>query len=210
VPGRLLRSRRDTEEGLDPYLAFLVFAGLGLGMWAVAPPLRLTVLWIVLGTAVLLYAESGGLELDFSLLNLGRGVLLGLIVSLPLLVFLKDYLNAMAFKLYATRDSLALFHRLVFIAAPIEEAFFRGYLQRERGLMPAVGAYALAGLIYWLPGTPFLALLIIIGAMAGLGGIYGYVNQRYGLTASIGCSAVVYFVLMVCPGMIDAFVEMLV
>jgi membrane protease YdiL (CAAX protease family) len=210
VPVRLLRNRRRGQDGLDPYLALLIFAGLGLGMWAIDPQLRLTLLWIALASAVLLYAESGSLDVDYSLLNLGRGALLGLIVSLPLLIFLKDYLHAMAVQLYETRDTLALFHRLVFIAAPIEEAFFRGYLQRERGLLPAVGSYALAGLIYWLPGTPFLALLIIVGAMAALGGIYGYVCERYGLTASIGCSMVVYFILMVCPGLIDAVVEMLV
>jgi len=210
MPRQSPKEQTQTHNGVDPYLAFLVFAGLGLGTWAIDPELRLTILWIALGIAVLFYAEDERLELDYSLPNLGRGALLGLILSLPLLIFLKDPLHAMALQLFATNDVLALFHRLIFIAAPIEEVFFRGYLQQERGLLPGIGAYALAGLIYWLPSTPLLALLIITAAMAVLGGIYGYVRRRYGLTASIGCSMVVYFVLMVCPGLIDAIIEMLV
>ena len=210
MPRRPLNEQRRSLGSADPYLSFLIFAGLGLGTWAIDPQLRLTILWMALGTAVLLYAESGRLELDYSLLNLGRGALLGLILSLPLLIFLKDPLQAMALQLFVTNDILALFHRLVLIAAPIEEAFFRGYLQEERGLLPGIVSYALAGLIYWLPRTPFLGLLIITGVMGILGGIYGFVRRRYGLTASIGCSMVVYFVLMVCPGLIDAIIEMLV
>ena len=210
MPRQSSNEQSNAYDSIDPYLAFLVFAGLGLGTWAIGPQLRLTILWIALGMAVLLYAERGYLELDYSLLNLGRGALLGLILSLPLLIFLKDPLHAMARQLFVTNDVLALFHRLIFIVAPIEETFFRGYLQQERGLLPGIGAYALAGLIYWLPTTPLLALLIITAAMGVLGGIYGYVRSRYGLTASIGCSMVVYFVLMVCPGLIDAIIEMLV
>ena len=85
-----LKGSSRTREGGDPYLAFLVFAGLGLGTWAMEPQVRLTILWIALAAAVLNYAQDERLELDYSLLNLGRGALLGLIVSLPLLVFLKD------------------------------------------------------------------------------------------------------------------------
>lgn len=210
MPRESSKERRDARGGVDPYLAFLIFAGLGLGMWAIDPQLRLTILWLALAVAVLFYAENGRLELDYSLLNLGRGALLGLIVSLPLLIFLKDPLHAMALQLFVTNDVLALFHRLVLIAAPIEEAFFRGYLQEELGLLPGIGAYALAGLVYSLPTTPLLGILIITAAMGTLGAIYGYVRRRYGLTASIGCSMVVYFVLMVCPGLIDAILEMLV
>ena len=210
MPRQSLKEQGQAHDGVDPYLAFLIFAGLGLGTWAINPQLRLTILWIALGIAVLFYAEDGRLEVDYSLLNLGRGALLGLILSLPLIIFLKDPLHAISLQLFVTNDVLALFHRLIFIAAPIEEAFFRGYLQQERGLLPGIGAYALAGMIYWLPTTPLLALLIITATMGVLGGIYGYVRRRYGLTASIGCSMVVYFVLMVCPGLIDAIIEMLV
>ena len=193
----------------DPLFAYLIFAGVGLGLWQVDLQLRLTILWLALLVALLICCEAEPFETEYSLLALGRGALIGFIVSAPFLLFLRDDLSTFVSRLYSTRDTLALFHRAVLLASPIESLFFRGLLQDRRGLPIALGLYATTGLIYFLPRSPFLALLIVMAAMGALGGLYGYVRQRYGLTASMSCQATASFTLIVCPLLIERLLEML-
>jgi len=193
----------------DPLLAYLIFTGVGIGLWQLNFHFRLTVLWLVLLGAALFYCDREPLDIQYSLLALGRGALIGFILSFPFLLFFRDYLSTFVSRLFSTRDVLALFQWVVLLAAPIEGLFFRGLLQERRGLSIATGLYATAGVIYFLPRSPILALLIAMLVMGTLGGVYGYVRIRYGLTASIGCQAMTSFVLMVCPLLIDQFLEML-
>jgi len=196
---------------INPYFTFLLFAGLGLGMWPVESQTRITVLWLVLLGISLLQAAQSPITLDFSLANLGQGALVGLIVALPFVVLAPDFLRATATRLYASSDGLILFQRLVLIAAPIEELYFRGYLQREQNLVVTAILYGAAGLVYFLPGsTAFVAILLsVVVGMVLLGFVYGYVCQRYGLTASIACHAVVNFGLLVLPLILTRLTQVL-
>lgn len=205
------RGRRGEKAHFDPYFAFLLFVGIGLGTWRVELPLRLTTLWLALLGLVMVYAEERPLEARYSLLNLGRGALVGLIASAPLLFLSREFLNTTAARLYGTSDILLLFQRLVLLAAPIEELYFRGFVQRERGVFNGALLYALASAIYFLPGRlSFWSVIAVVSlGMGFLGLVYGYIYQRYGLSASIACHMVVNFVLMVIPSLLKQIAAML-
>jgi membrane protease YdiL (CAAX protease family) len=103
----------------------------------------------------------------------------------------------------------ALFQALTFVSAPIEELYFRGVLQRERGLLSAAVLYGLAGAVFFLPifrGFALILLAVMLG-MGLLGFVYGYVCNQYGLGASIACHALVNFVLLFLPPVLERLVQ---
>jgi membrane protease YdiL (CAAX protease family) len=185
----------------DPYVTFLVYAVVGLGTWRIELEARLLLLWLVLLGVCLIYAEEKAMAVQYGLVNLGRGAVVGLVISLPLLLLAKDTLKATSARLFPLASQAALFQSLVLLAAPIEGLYFRGYLQRERGLVAAAVLYGLGQGVIFLPGLSGfpVVLIAVIVAMALLGFIYGYVCQLYGLSASVSCHATVNLVLLVLP-----------
>ena len=133
---------------LNPYLAFLLLLGIGVVAFRLEYQLRLAVLWLVLLVVVLLYADSGRLHGNYSLLNLARGVLVGTVVALPFYLFAKDFFYATAVRLYGVDDLLVLLERAVFLVPILEECFFRGIVQRERGLIDGALLFGLAQVLY--------------------------------------------------------------
>ncbi|MFQ6014441.1 MAG: type II CAAX prenyl endopeptidase Rce1 family protein [Anaerolineae bacterium] len=209
---RRKRRRKGGEISLvDPYFSFLFFVAVGAGSWRFPLPVRMTLLWVVLLVVVLLYSGRKALVARYSLLNLSRGVIAGLIISLPFLAFAQDFLLATGFRLFATSEPLLLFQRLVFIAAPLEEAYFRGFLQREKGLAQAALLNCLAGFVYFSPHTQeFLAVLAVVALGMGLlATIYGYAYERYGLTASVACHGTVNFIFFVIPPLLHQVMAIL-
>jgi len=204
------RGRRAEKARFDPYFAFLLFVGVGLGTWRVGLQPRLTVLWLALLALVMVYAEERPLEAKYSLLNLGGGALVGLIVSAPLVFLAREFLNTTSAELYKTSDILLLFQRLALLAAPIEELYFRGFVQRERGLVSGALLYGLASVVYFLPGHLDLSVIAVVSLGTGLlGFVYGHIYQRYGLSASIACHMVANLVLLVIPLLLDQIAAML-
>ncbi len=203
------RSRRGKRSGLDPYFAFLIFVAFGLGTWRVEAEIRLTVLWVILLVLVLIYAGTKPVRFDYSLRELGRGAVIGLIISLPFFFLARGVLSVTAARLFPMPSLAALFRALVLLAAPVEELFFRGVLQQERGIIHATLLYGLGGAVFFLPeaglGGP-LALLVVVAAMVLLGFIYGYVYNRYGLSAAIACHAVVNVVLLFAPALLNQLI----
>ena len=193
--------KRYSLTDFDPYLTFLVFAVVGLGTWRIGGEARLLILWLVLIGVCLVYAEEKAVAMQYGLVNLGRGAVVGLVISLPLLLLAQDVLKTTSARLFPLASQPILFQNVVLLAAPIEGLYFRGYLQRERGLVVAALLYGLGQGILFLPGlSGFPAVLItVVVAMALLGFIYGYVCQRYGLSASIACHATVNLVLLFLP-----------
>jgi membrane protease YdiL (CAAX protease family) len=124
-----------------------------------------------------------------------------LVIALPLLLVSNDALKQTSVRLFAWASPPILLQNLVLLAAPIEGLYFRGFLQREHGLVVASVLYGVGQGILFLPGlSGFPAVLFaVIVAMALLGFVYGYVCQRYGLSASMGCHAVVNLVLLYLP-----------
>ena len=195
----------DVLAAFDPYLTFLIFAVVGLGTLRIGVEARLLILWLVLLGICLIYAEEKAIAMQYGLVNLGRGAVVGLVISLPLLLLANDALRTTSARLFPLASQAALFQNLVLLAAPIEGLYFRGFLQRERGLGIAALLYGLGQGILFLPGlSGFPAVLIaVVVAMALLGFIYGYVCQRYGLSASMSCHATVNLVLLFLPLALD-------
>jgi membrane protease YdiL (CAAX protease family) len=81
----------------------------------------------------------------------------------------------------------ALFQALIFVSAPVEELYFRGVLQRERGLLSASVLYGLAGAVFFLPVFRSFALILlaVVLSMGLLGFVYGYVCNQYGLWSTL-------------------------
>jgi len=186
---------------LDPYLAFTALCGIGVATLQLGHPLRLTVLWLVLLGLVLLYAQSGRLKADYSMLNLVRGALVGAVVALPFYILASNFCYATASRLYGVQDLQVLLERAVFLVPILEEGFFRGVVQREKGLQCAAVTFGLAQVLYFLPlaaSFPLVVGAVAVG-MALLGLLYGYLFRRYGLTASIAGHVMVNFVLLVLP-----------
>jgi membrane protease YdiL (CAAX protease family) len=198
-------SRRD----FDPYFAYLIFVGVGLGSLQVNPEVRLTLLWSSLLALSLIYAARKPVATQYSLANLGRGAIVGLIISLPFLLVTRGVLNDISIRLFPMPSQAALFQALTFVSAPVEELYFRGILQRERGLLSASVLYGLAGAVFFLPIFRSFALILlpVIFSMGLLGFVYGYVCKQYGLGASIACHAVVNFVLLFLPPVLERLVQ---
>jgi membrane protease YdiL (CAAX protease family) len=203
------RSRKSSRRDLDPYFAYLIFAGVGLGSLQVNPEVRLTLLWFTLLALSLIYAGRKPVAARYSLANLGRGAVVGTIISLPFLLTARGVLNASATRLFPMPSQAALFQALTFVSAPVEELYFRGILQRERGLLSASVLYGLAGAVFFLPVFRSFAfiLLAVVFSMGLLGFVYGYVCNQYGLGASIACHAVVNFVLLFLPPVLEGLVQ---
>jgi membrane protease YdiL (CAAX protease family) len=203
------RSSKSSRWDLDPYFAYLIFVGVGLGSLQVNPEVRLTLLWSTLLTLSLIYAGRKPVTARYSLANLGRGAIVGLIISLPFLLAARGVLHASSIRLFPMPSQAALFQALIFVSAPVEEVYFRGVLQRERGLLSAAVLYGLAGVVFFLPVFRSFALILlaVVLSMGLLGFVYGYVCNQYGLGASIACHAVVNFVLLFLPPVLERLVQ---
>jgi len=196
---------------LSPHFGFLVLAGVGIASLRLTHPLRLTLMWLVELVLVLLYAQTGKLKSSYSTLNLARGLLVGIVVSLPLYVSSPTFFHATASWLYGVKDLQVLLERAVFIVPLLEGLYFRGAVQRERGLVTGAVLYGLAqGLIVMSAGNayPLVVLALVLGMiLAGL--LYGYLYQRYGLTTSIAGHVAVSFVLFVLPALSAAIAPLI-
>ena len=191
---------------LDPYLAYLVFAAVGVGTYRLGQDGRLVLLWLVLLGASLIYADHQPIEFQYALTRVGQGTAVGLVLGVPLAILAAEPLRATMARLYPLGNGTATFQGLVLVAATIEETFFRGVLQREHGFWAATGLYGLAGAVFFLPiVVSFPAVLVtVMAGMVVLGVVYGYVGLRYGLAASIACHATVNLVLFALPKILDS------
>jgi hypothetical protein len=187
---------------LDAYLTFAIFAGVGLATWRLDQLFRMTLLWLTLLAFTVVYASGKKTEFTYGFSEIGRGALAGLLISLPLVLLARDFFLATSQRLLPIDNTLALFWGLVLVMPPIEALYFRGFLQREKGLWAAVPLYAAAIAIYLMPSTlgdylPVLAALV--GGMALLGFVYSYIRTLYGFGASLACQGIVHLVLFILP-----------
>jgi membrane protease YdiL (CAAX protease family) len=170
--------------------------------WKLDQLLRLTLLWMALAGLTLAHAAGRKTELSYQLASLGRGTLAGLLISVPAVLLAQDFLVATSQHLFPVNNPLSLFWGLVLVMPPIETAYFRGILQREKGLRDAVLLYAAAAAIYFMPSTltgNFPVLVALVAGMGLLGFVYSYVRALYGVGASLACQMIVQFVVFVVP-----------
>lgn len=196
--------KRTERDPLDPRVLLLIFVAIGVGTVLLDQSPRLALLWTSLVLMSVYYRGHRQVPTDLTLRNVGRGALLGAIISVPLLAFLAEQLANFTERLYATRDPVLLLYQVCFISAPIEEYFFRGIVQGRLGSSMSIGLYAVVPLVYFLPHTPVLVAFIVFVAMGVLGIVYAYVREHHGLAASTACHVVVGFVLQVMPSLIAA------
>ena len=195
------RRRRQAGARVNPYVSYLLFVAVGVGTWKLEQSLRQTILWVVLLLAALLYVEVRPVRANFTLANVGWGTLIGLVASLPFVAFGWSMLGGFAARIFGTRDPLMLFYQLVLVAAPLEELYFRGFMQRELGLPISVALSAAAALIYFLPvpNMPVPALVLAAGVYAIVGFVQGYVYRRNGLSAAIASHVIINLLTLVLP-----------
>ena len=129
-------------------------------------------------------------------------------MSLPLGLLGGDFLIVTSQRVFPWENVVNLLWGAVLFMPVGEALFFRGLVQREKGLRPSVLLYAAAGLVYFLPATwnehlPVLGVLI--GGMALLGFVYGYIRAMHGLMASLVCQALAHLVLLVVPSLVQRF-----
>jgi membrane protease YdiL (CAAX protease family) len=195
-----MNRRAATRASLqEPYFLLLIFVALGLGTLTVKQPVRLALLWTSLALLSVVYRSGRKIEMGFDLVSIGRGLLLGLVIAMPLLAFLSKPLREFNETLYATTDVAYLYYQACLVSVPVEEYFFRGIIQQSKGLWPAIGLYGGALLLLFLPHTPPLVALLVVATMGALGLAYAFVASKHGLAAAIACRLVVALLVQVFP-----------
>ena len=200
------RSSRSQGPRVNPYVPYLVFLGLGFGTWRVTQSVRELLLWVGLLIAALLYLEARPIKANFSLQTVGRGGLIGTLLSLPILAVAWDPLRTYAPDLYGSADIQLIFYQLGFAAVLAEELYFRGFAQREAGMPAAIALYAGAALVFFLP-NPNLKIeqvLLMVVAFGVLGFVQGYVYRRYGLSAALASRVAINLLVYILPMAVTA------
>ena len=195
------RRPRKSKYPFDTLVAFLVYAGLAVATFTVDTESRQVILWCGLLALNLIYTHKLRIELTHPFSALGRGAAAGLIISLPVLLLFQPELTVVSAQLLSPQTQPALFLSMVLVAPFVEEIFFRGLLQRQHGLIAGSLSYGAFLVLFFLPGLVDFAAVGLAVASAGtlLGLVYGYVNERYGLTAGMACHAVVNLMIFFLP-----------
>ena len=195
------RRATSPRQAIPAILVYLVFVAIGLGTWSLVQETRSLLLWGILLVGSLVLAAGRANRFKLSLGELGRGLVFGLVIGLPLAFLLPTALTATAERLYGPIRPEQLLLRLALVAPVVEGVYFRGLLQPSAGFGLAAVLYGVAGLIFYLPtavGFPaVLTAIVLIMAVFGL--LYGVVAERYGLAVSITCHAVAAVCLWVLP-----------
>ena len=202
-------SRSKPRFALDPYFACLIFAGVALGTLSVQVTLRLTILWVTLLVLWLAYGEGKAFSGSYRYADVGRGVLIGLLIGIPTMALAFRAL-ARAIPILYVGPTLssdleltgsAVFAALVVLAPLAEELFFRDMLHKERGFWIATSLYAAAGVLLYLPtaGEYPAVLFAVSGAAAVLGVVYGFLYERYGFATALSCHVTANLLLLCLP-----------
>ena len=195
-------ARPSAQRAVRPTLVYLVFVAIGLGTWGLAQDTRVLALWsVLLLGSLILGAGRGSLRVGYSLPELARGVIFGLVLGLPIALLAPAALAVTAERLFSGARPEALLLRLVLVAPVVEGVYFRGFLQPAVGLGIAALLYGLAGLVlFFPPALGFPAVLVTIAAVLTVFGlIYGVIAERYSVAASIACQAAVALCLWILP-----------
>ena len=157
-------SRRPARPSIeDPYLLFLVFMGIGIGTVLLDPPVRLTLLWVTLAILSILSWGRRPVDTAFTLGNIARGALLGLVIAAPLLVFLSGQVRIFCERLYGTRSPLLLFYQICLVSAPSRRPFPGSSRHKARH---SIALYAITALLYCFT-CAHIALIVFIATVPG-------------------------------------------
>ena len=110
---------------LDPYLAYLVFAAVGVGTYRLGQDGRLVLLWLVLLGASLIYADHQPIEFQYALTRVGQGTAVGLVLGVPLAILaagLSWYLYRSLLRWRAGKPRRSALRQLVVLKAAYQES----------------------------------------------------------------------------------------
>jgi len=95
------KAQDDARFTFDPFFAYLIFVGIGVGTYALNVRMRLIVLWMSLIALWLAYRESQEVLVVYRFGEIGRGLLIGLGVGLPLMIVAFKPLQSAVPRLFA-------------------------------------------------------------------------------------------------------------
>jgi membrane protease YdiL (CAAX protease family) len=194
---------------LDPVFAGLIFAGVGLGTLALGTSPRLAVLWVALLVLWVAYREGKPIQVQYCFADVGRGVLIGLAVAIPLMLLaFRALVTAIPILFVSGSPTIGdmgsgtlVFVSVVTVAPLAEELFFRDMLQRTHGTWLGALFYAGSGVIFFLPtaGQFPVVLVAVVGVWSILGVMYSLFFERFGLATTLSCHAVINLTLLFVP-----------
>lgn len=212
-PFERMRERKEatvTYRGTtsDPVFGYLISVALAIGLMPLIPDnadLRYVIVWMVmagfgvlawlLGTSARIWTETPE--------NLGWGLIFGLIIGVPFLLFGGETLNVTSQRLFTDMSLGEVLAFVVFVIPTAETLFFRGVLQENRAFWIVGILSSLWSAVIFFPLLDirrFPAVVLIIGtALAVMNVTYSYVRTRNGLAAAWICQIVVNMLILFLP-----------
>lgn len=190
----------------DPIFGLLLAVAVSVGLMPLigtgGADVRYTITWGMLATFGVLAWLFGdatriGQEKPDNVL---WGVVFGLVLGVPLLLFGGETLTQIAEAMFPNMTGGIVLAYLIFVIPLAETLFFRGILQRTRPFWE-VGAYSTGwAMLQIFPLININALPLIAGFMLLMANmLYGYVNDRNGLAAAWVCQITIHLLLFFVP-----------
>lgn len=192
----------------DPVFGYLIAIALSIGLMPLIPTdpaLRYTLVFTVMGgfgVLAWLLGNSGRIWTETPE-NLGWGVIFGLILGVPFLIFGSTTLQQTAQRIFTGMRPGEALAFLIFVIPTAETLFFRGVLQETRRFLLVGTLSAVWSMVVFFPmidAPRYPAVALIIGtALVVMNLMYSYVRQRNGLAAAWLCQIVANIVLLFLP-----------
>lgn len=196
--------RQPVSGLLDAYVLLLITGAVALGTVMLRPDLRLAIIWATLALGCVVYLSLQPIQADLSLSKVGRGALLGAVISLPILALLPDELRLFAERLFLSENPVTLFYHICFVAAPLQEIVFRGIVWEQKGQRAALILFLALIVLLFAPHVPLVVTLILLLGYGLMAVVLGYVREQHGLAAAVACHVVAGLLLLVMPALIAA------
>ena len=197
----------------DPLFGFIIAAALSVGLTPLLPDsveLRYTLAWGALaGVSVLSWLLGNMERIDQERPdNLGWGLLYGVLLGIPFLVFLsQQVLGPATDRLFPGMSAGSLLAFLVFVMPLAETLFFRGLLQGQLmswivGLLATLWNIVLFFPVMWQSITDHQAVaLVIVMLLLMTNLLYVYVRERNGLASAWICQIVCNLIILYVPSL---------
>lgn len=204
VPDRRYRSTTG-----DPTFGFVLAVAISIGLAPLVgsgdPSMRYTVAWGVLAAFGVMAWLLGSLEpiREERPDNLIWGIVFGLLIGVPVMLFGGGLLGGAARRLFINMTPGEVLAYAIFVMPIAETLFFRGLLHGSRPFWMVALMSAFWSFILYLPlldiaAFPLVAMVICL-MLVLLNVMYGYVRERNGLAAAWLCQIVANVIVIVLP-----------
>ncbi len=204
VPERRYRSTTG-----DPSFGFVLAVAVSIGLAPLVgtgdPSMRYTISWGVLAAFGVMAWLLGSMTpiTEEQPDNLIWGVVFGLLIGVPVMLFGGGLLSGAARRLFLNMTAGEVLAYAVFVMPIAETLFFRGILHGSRPFWMVALMSAFWSFILYLPlldiaAFPLVALVVSL-MLVLLNVLYGYVRERNGLAAAWLCQIVANVVVIFLP-----------